>query len=175
MQLPQFPSCLLVLIFATACGPSVLFNPAKVEQELIKNAKADVPYVKQFHVMFPKAPVYVYSDSLKAGTTRAQIEEIVFDRYLLTLTIHFEVNRKLEVTSYAEPLITLVEITKVTGDSNGPISSDCGINYKISPDQWRKVVGSDGQFSATGLDLKTNEPVAGIEELRRYLHRMPIQ
>lgn len=125
--------------------------------------------------MFPSAKVGVFSDNFKKGTTSAQIADVVYDRYLITLTVGFEVNpRTLEMISYNPPSITLLENISISGSSDGPHLKH-GENFKISPEQWRVVVEAGGQFSAAGIDVRTNEPVVGIEKLKAYLRRSPDQ
>src|SRR6185503_1354988 len=119
MHPKQLLLCLLVLLFAISCrrSNSALFD----KEELIRKATTDIPCVKEFHTVFPQAIVRVYSNKLKKGTTKIQVEDVVYDRYELTLTIGIEVNpNTLAITSFDVPLIILTEVVSIVGNANGP-------------------------------------------------------
>src|SRR5688572_6183371 len=156
--------CVLLLVLATACGPS-LSDSADLHKRLVEKVSTDIPCVREFRVLFPDAKVGVYTKRFKTGTTSSQLTDVVYDRYELTLSCGFEVNPKtLDIISYETPTILLVEISSVEGSVEGPLKTTYATNYRISQKQWDKIVASGGQFSAAGVDVRTNEPVAGIEK-----------
>jgi hypothetical protein len=147
-----------------------------IHKQLIQNAITNVPCVGEFHRVCPDAQILLYFDGPRMKSATIQATEIIYDRYEFTLTIKVKVDSsKLVITSFDTPLITLIEDVSVTGEADGPINIKHGENFKISPDQLQKIVEAGGQFSAAGIALKTNEPVSGIEELKAYLRRPPIQ
>jgi hypothetical protein len=84
----------------------------------------------------------------------------------VTLTIGVDVDPKtLAIKSYELPLITLLE-TKSIIVNGGQINRVHGDYFQISQEQWRKLVETQGQFPAVGIQVTTNEPVAGIAELK---------
>lgn len=167
MRAARVLSCLL-LCFMLSCGLNMV-NTEKIRAQLIQDAITNVPSVREFHALYPNAKIEVYSRQFQKGTTVIQMDDLIYDRYLLTLTAHIEVDAKTRhITSWMEPLITLVEILSASGSSNGPVKSDYGANFKITPAQWQQVVGSRGQFPAAGIAIKTNEPAAGISIMKAY-------
>jgi hypothetical protein len=148
-----------------SCGPYSL-DPDAARQQLIQEASSNIPCVAQFRSLYPNAKIGVYSRNFQKGTTQVQLDEIAHDRYLLTMTVHVEVNkRSLHITSSATPLITLLEITNVSGS---PLKSAYGVNFNISPSQWSRIVDSHGDFRSAGIDVKTEEPAAGMSLLKAY-------
>lgn len=139
-----------------------------MRKTLIQNAKNQIPCVREFHQIWPTAGIGVYTRQFQKGTTHVQLIDVVYDRYRLTLTIDVEVNpRTLVIKSYDAPLITIVEDTSVLIDAQGGrITESHGTSIHISAQQWRKIVEARGEFSAAGIQLKTNEPVAGISEVK---------
>jgi hypothetical protein len=163
----------VALIVAGGCGPS-LESAEKMEKKLIQNATTQIPCVKEFHQIWPLAGIGVYSHQFQKGTTQIQITDVVHDRYELTLTIGIEVNpRTLTIKSYEAPLITLLEVTSVVSSAqSGQIRVSYGKHFQISPSQWQKIVQANGQFSAAGIPVQTNEPVAGISHVRERARRL---
>lgn len=164
MGLQQSSVICILAIFLGGCGPS----PERMRKTLIQNAKSQIPCVKEFHQLWPTAGIGVYSRQFQKDTTQVQLTEVIYDRYRLTLTIGMEVNpRTLVIKSYDAPLITLVEDTSVLTDAqSGQIKEFHGTNIHISAQEWRRIVEARGEFCAAGIQLKTNEPVAGISEVK---------
>lgn len=157
----------LALFLVAGCGPT----PERAEwmrKTLIQNATTQVPYVREFHEMWPMGGVDVFTRQFEKGTTEVQATEIVHDRYELTLTIGIEVNpTTLTIKSYDVPLITLLEVTSVVANAqSGQIKVKYGNHFQISPNQWRSIVQAKGKFSAAGVQVETNEPVARISEYK---------
>jgi hypothetical protein len=81
----------LALVVVAGCGPTPE-RADRMRKTLIQNATTQVPYVKEFHEMWPMGYVDVFSRQFEKGTTEIQATEIVHDRYELTLTVGVEVD-----------------------------------------------------------------------------------
>ena len=163
---------LAMMMLMVGCG----LDRKGLKQKLITEATAEIPAIRGFHKMYPLAEIELFSDRFQKGTTKIQMKDIAFDRYLLTLTIGIEVDEKrAKIVSHQEPLITLLEITSVTGSADGPLKSEYGSQFSVSPSEWQNVIQSAEGELATKFGLKTNAPVAGISALKAYIHTPSIQ
>src|SRR5216117_1289240 len=92
-------SCLLMCV-VISCDADMP-NTEKIRAQLIQDASSNVPSVKEFRALYPNAKIEVYSQRFKKGSTVIQMDDVVYDRYLLTLTTHIEVDAKTRrVTSW---------------------------------------------------------------------------
>jgi hypothetical protein len=166
-------SAIALVLMGTSCGPSPYsLHPDRMNAEIIENAKKDIPAVRDLVRLFPSAGLAVYSDHFKKGTTRLQSVHVIYDRYEMSLTVYFEVNRKLRVISYGPPSIMLAEIVSIEGSPERGLDEKYGRTFRITQDQWERVVEAGGQFSGLGLEIKTNEPVDGIEKVKAYFRNI---
>jgi hypothetical protein len=166
------------LVLINGCGPSnsLLVEMEKLNNELVSKAESDIPAVRELHALFPFAATKLYSERFKKGTSSIQVTDVIFDRYLLTMDVNIEVDRNARsITSYGTPMITLVEVTSFVVLEDGRLKSEYGVNYRISPQQWEKIIKAGGQFSVAGFEVNTNDPVASIEELKKYVRATGIK
>jgi hypothetical protein len=160
------------LLMGIGCGQSAYsFHPERTQAELIENAKKEIPALRDFIGFYPTAGVGVYSENFKKGTTSVQSIQILYDRYEMSLTVDFEVDRKLHAFSSRPASIALVEIVSIEDLPAGRYRETYGKTFRITPEQWKKVLEAGGQFSVLGLEIKTNQPVDGIEKVKTYLRR----
>ena len=90
----------------------------------------------------------------------------VAQRYQLDMWVRIRINRRTGqyIEMVEEPTFRLLEITNVSDDGGG--TSYGGLGQKLfGSAEWQKVVDAGGDFSAIGLTLNQNNPVAGFEKL----------
>ena len=90
----------------------------------------------------------------------------VAQRYQLNMWVRIRIDRQTGqfVELVGEPTFRLLEITNVSDDGGG--TSYGGLGQKLfGRADWQKVVDAGGDFSAIGLTLDQNNPVAGFEKL----------
>jgi hypothetical protein len=164
--------CLIPLAIGISCKPSAYtLHPERARTTLVENARIEIPSVRDLTRLYPDAGLGVYSDNVKKGTTTIQSIQILYDRYEMSLTVDFEVDRNLHIANSKPPSIALIEIVSVEDLPNGRFAENNGKTFRITPDQWRKVVDAGGQFSVLGLEIKTNQPVDGIKQVKAYLKK----
>jgi hypothetical protein len=167
----NFVLCLFLMGFGVYCGPALMRFP-KAQELLVEEAKQEIRSVKEFTTLFPEARPHVYTRRFERGTTVIQMRAIVYDRYDLMLTARFEVDRRLRISSVGTNSIHFNEMTLIEGKPSGQLHTRYdGDHFKLSDEQWRKVVEAGGDFAAAGIPVKTNQPTPGVEDYKRYWAR----
>ncbi len=120
------------------------------------------PYVSEFLRLFPAAEVnYRYFTTTTDGPG-FDVEVDLYGRYQFTmqLPVRFDSERR-KVVGYGEPKFYLAEATSQIGrDTRYNPAGE----RQFGSAQWRTVVEHQGDFSAIGYPMHTNQPVAGFRE-----------
>ena len=128
-----------------------------------------VPHVEEIRQIFPNAPKihYIEQLGLQIGETTRQLAHwntVVWfgGRYELTYQILVVPDYgKHSIKESQTPVFLLGEITEMTDGGRGVIFGPGG--GRFFEKDWNKVVAAKGDFSVIGIHLKTNAPIAGIE------------
>lgn len=131
-----------------------------------------VPHVAEIRLIFSNAPMshFVEQLGLKIGETErkpAHWNTIVWfnARYMLTyqtLVVPDYRAHAVKQPQSSVPVFVLSEITKTTEGGRGAEFDPAG-GRRFGEAEWNKIVAAKGDFSVIGIQLKTNAPVAGIE------------
>jgi hypothetical protein len=162
----------LSLCSLTACDSRYSVTEMEnIRQKILDQARTNLPSFKEVSSLYPRVKIEFYTDRFRPGSSSLQAVQLVFDRYLLMVTVDIEVDAKKQaITSCSDPVVTLEEIVAVSGTANDQLKLKHGDSFRLSPDQWRRIVQAGGQFAAAGINVFTNMPASGIEEYKKYLN-----
>ena len=144
------------------------------------NATNLVPVAAEFTHLFPGAEAYFSYYTGDVGLPKLNLETLLFDRYQLSsqIPVTFAPDRR-RLKSFGEPEFLLNEIGEVRlvrkkgrwPDGSPSIATNLTEQIQSSrhfgASEWKKIVEAGGDFSAAGISLLTNSPVAGFQDLRK--------
>ena len=155
----------IVLIAGCTMNPSQS-DYLKTTEQGIKT----VPYVEEIRQVFSNAPMihFIEQLGLKIGETKrepAHWNTVVWfgGRYELTYqTLVMPDYRAHSVKQTQNPIFILCEITTTTNAGRGAEFDPAG-ERRFGEVEWNRIIAAKGDFSVIGVHIKTNAPVAGIE------------
>jgi hypothetical protein len=129
-----------------------------------------IPHVQEIKKLFPGAPIDHFF--IKYGIHKDQPTTwntvVYFDgRYTLTYSINVWIDfQNHRVTNVASaPTFYLWEAGKITIHPGGSVECDYEQpGHVFGERDWNKIVGANGDFSAAGVQLKTNSPVPDFDK-----------
>jgi hypothetical protein len=158
--------CVLIMALGISCGSKAFVESSDLDQAL----RASVGPVNEVTSLYPDSVVGIIPKGRRYRNDLAEVTAIVNDRYELMVKMTFEFETKpLRVTRQGIPEFILQEIESVEGMSAGRV----GISYSGKPtsfsaSDWKKIVQAGGNFSAAGIQVKTNSLAEGIDKLKEY-------
>jgi len=163
MVRPLAVFCLLSLI----CGGC---SPKENYKATVRSGIMTLPHVQEIKKLFPDAPTdhffIEYGFHKDQPTTWNTV--VYFDgRYVLTYSIDVWIDfHSHRVTNVASaPTFHLWEARKITVHPGGSVECEYEPpGYLFGEEKWNKIVAARGDFSAAGIQLKTNSPVPGFDE-----------
>jgi hypothetical protein len=132
-------------------------------QEIERRIVAGVSSVTEFHRLFPGARGTVaYSANARSAWTSSVG---LHGRYIFGLSVAVEHDRGWKTISGGEPIFTLFEIESVQTDSSGRVRvAYTGFQKSFGREDWARLKEGNGDFSAIGIKLTTESPVARFAE-----------
>lgn len=133
----------------------------------VEHGKRELPDVQQIIGLFPTAEIHHFITHFGHEESKPVIwnTQVFFrGRYILTYQVRVYVDyRKNTIKQIVDvPDFFLKEVAQ---------SKDryeiYGEQWRFGKGQWERIVKANGDFTAGGIRLKENEPVAGFEELVR--------
>jgi hypothetical protein len=87
-------------------------------------------------------------------------------RYTLTLQVDVTIDydRHLVKTNVAPPIFYLHEVAKILRGPKSVEGAEFSGQWVLDESKWEKLVDAKGNWSAIGVDLKTNSPVSGFSD-----------
>jgi hypothetical protein len=170
----RWVSSILCLGFAIVLITGCTANPSqsdclKTTEQGIKT----VPHVEKIRQIFSNAPMthFIEQHGLKIGETKrrpAHWNTVVWfeGRYELSYQTLVVPDYNLHSVSKLLPpqktIFVLCEITNITDEGRGA-SFDSAGGRSFTETEWNKIAAARGDFSVIGVHIKTNAPIAGIE------------
>ena len=130
------------------------------------------PYLKDIKKLFPRASLN-YRYFTTTDEPGFNIETVVNDRYFLAIQVPvtFSADNK-SISAYGKPMFYLNEITKAHVEEGRYQGHSSGENMRFSDKEWNLIARSGGDFSAAGMQVRANDPVAGINLVWDYIDEM---
>lgn len=120
-------------------------------------------YAGEFNRLFskPENIISYYSGTLGTSQWTSQIG--LHGRYVVRMTCPITLDsERTNIVSEGTPEFYIFELKKIEVGEGGAIS--CQINQvPFSPQTWKQLVLANGDFSAAGIKLETNQPVANFD------------
>jgi hypothetical protein len=122
------------------------------------------PFVSEFVQLFPAAKVN-YSYFATKDEPGFDVEVDLYERYELTmqLPVRFDSERR-NVVGYGEPAFYLVEAASQKGRET---TYNPAAQRRFGSAEWRTLVEHEGDFSAIGYTMRTNQPVPGFKDRKK--------
>lgn len=170
-----FKMKLYILLTAAILSQSAC--PSKAQKALfggvIQNGRNTVPYVQEFHALFPSANDALGSESgivaENIGPIHWLSSVVLHGRYILTMELPITLNNNHSaIVKYGEPEFTLLELESVQLGNNGRVIEIVYGEHQTTfgKDQWAEIVESKGDFSAVGFVMLENRPVDNADKIR---------
>ena len=142
---------------------------ANHKQAVLDGLKS-VPHVSEIITIFSNAPTdhFITDFSLYKDKPVKWNTEVFFGgRYIFTYQVDVMVNygNNKILKTVSQPKFFLSELSSVRDGGGG--SFDESGDAKFGETEWAKIVKAYGDFSAAGIKLNTNAPIAGFDEYVR--------
>lgn len=138
-------------------------------EKTVKSGTENVPHVSELITLFPNGTIDHFLSSFGLDRDKPLIwnTEICFaGRYILTyqvdILVNYEDSRIKSVVG--EPKFSLLDISEVLDDG---FEIRIRKQHVFDVTDWSRIVDAGGDFSAAGIKLITNTPVAGFEKYVR--------
>jgi hypothetical protein len=122
-------------------------------------------YPREFNRLFPNAinVISYYTGEIGPPTWTSSIG--LYNRYVFKLRLSIELDSaRTNIISTGPPTFYLYEIPKIDVRPNAEPYIHLQQLGEFSADAWRRLVEANGDFSALGVVLQTNNPVQDFED-----------
>ena len=150
---------------------------ANHKQTVLDGLKS-VPHVSEIITIFSNAPTdhfithfALYKDKPVKWNTVVYFGGRYILTYQVDVMVDYRKNKILKTINL--PSINLSEISKVRDGGGGTYNSSNEVYF--SEAEWGKIVKAHGDFSAAGIKLTTNAPIAGFDEYVRQWRESRIE
>ncbi len=161
-----------LFITMVSCNPRGDFDIQRY-QKAVRDGFTKIPEACEIEELLGQADHFISYQ----GSTPVWNTEVYFGgRYSLTMQVIVKVDKEfgkiLEVVG--EPKFYLVETERVV-QQGAVFAAYAADDFKFGLSEWRKVVAAKGDFSAIGIHLKRNQPVANFDRFVEGMRRPRIQ
>lgn len=169
---------MLIFILAgmlTSCNPSMQ-SQLKDYEETIKSGINTLAWPKQMEALFGEGDHFITHYNFSPGPKTWNTEIFFGGRYELTLQVDVEIDyRKRTIVRTVTPAkFYLAEIESVQISSSGQVGATYSNDWSFDEARWKKLVGSDGDWSQIGIPLKTNA-VPGFDQFVKAVREPRVQ
>jgi hypothetical protein len=135
------------------------------QQEMVSSGYRVIPEAKQIDELFGPA-WHKLSNYQEPDIAEWQTEALIPPRYELSMWVPVRVDRNSgQVTEViGKPQFRLVEVAEIRNSREVQYKGDHP--YEFGLEQWHRVVGSQGDFSAIGIQWDRNRPVPGFDSYK---------
>ena len=128
-----------------------------------------IPEIAEFERLFPnyKQAHYIGEPECK-GDERWEFAAGLYGQYVLHMNIDITWGPSGRIASHSEPQFRIVEVSSVYHSQswwNRETSISYGSHHQFNLADWKKLVNSNGDFSAIGIGLDKDRPIADFEKV----------
>jgi hypothetical protein len=163
-------SCLCLLISGCGNGAKEPPKPDEVASDY-KSAKTtllkELASVKSFHALYPDAHgFFTHFAEDSPGPLKWTSRTVVYERYILTLTIDVAFSEEYSTVKLRSPLsFTLREITELKARDGDSISLAFGMSKEFGAAKWEEIKRHEGDIEKVFRGIRTNKPIAEIDKV----------
>lgn len=142
-------------------------NVRQSHEQTVRDGVRTVPHVSEIITIFTNAPTDHFITQFGFYENKpVQWHTVVYfgGRYTFAYQVDVEVDYKHNkiAKTVGKPQFYLVELDTIRGGG-----STTKQGFQFGESQWTKIVAAKGDFSAAGIQLNTNAPLAGFDEYVR--------
>lgn len=132
------------------------------EKDAILHGIETIPHARQFHGLYPKAYWSISRFGGKPGDQSMRAQILLYDRHYFTLRMKVDIDPRLpKIIAHSEPsfIFEEVSVADIAHNGNYHFSYNSGNGHTLTEKQWLQLVTANGDFSAIGITVITNQPL----------------
>lgn len=155
--LPLFAFCLV------SCGPGPDYRAT------VLSGIGILPWPKQMETLFGEGDHFITHYGFDTQPKQWNTEVYFGGRYVLTLQVDVAINHKDKsvVTNTTPATFYLTDMGIIHKMPDGSMTTRPANGWILDEEQWSRLVAAQGDWSAVGISLRSNDPVPDFDEYVR--------